>query len=172
VKKTTAEHDPQANARLHQMVREIAVAMVTTVTPDGALHSRPMITLDFAEDGDLWFMMSDASEKARDLAEEEGVNVSYADHAHDLYVSVSGNARIVRDQEKLHDFWNKALSKYFPGGQDDPHLVLLRVAVETAEYWDSESGGMRSVTKSESGDDAGTDGKHVRVDIRATPSSG
>src|SRR5690606_18843592 len=33
-------------------------------------------------------------------------------------------------------FWNDAMKAFFPGGKDDPDLVLIEVAGETVEYWD------------------------------------
>jgi general stress protein 26 len=33
--------------------------------------------------------------------------------------------------------WNPFYKAWFPDGLDDPHLGLLRVDVEKAEYWDS-----------------------------------
>ena len=95
MKRTTAEDDPHAARRLRELVREIGVAMVTTVTPDGTLHSRPMVTQDVEVDGELWFFCSDESAIGSDLAAEPGINVSYVDPTHSRYVSVSGNGRVI-----------------------------------------------------------------------------
>jgi general stress protein 26 len=175
VKKTTAEHDPQAYAKLRKLIEDISVAMVTTVTPDGALHSRPMFTHSLNDEGELWFFTVDDSSKAGDLAEEHAVNVSYAEPARDRYVSVTGNATLVHDPDKLHELWEAAPSRYFPKGLDDPHLALLRVQIELAEYWDAAARKMRSVshdTKAEAGPVNGQNGEHTRVDIGAIRASG
>ena len=58
------------------------------------------------------------------------------------YVSVSGNAFLVRDKAKAKELWNEALRTWFPQGLDDPDLALLRVTVDKAEYWDSPSSAM------------------------------
>lgn len=149
--------------------------MVTTVVPGGALRSRPMVTRETEHEGELWFFLSDDSDKARDLAEEQGVNVSYADPAKNRYVSVSGNATIVHDTEKFHELWKPDLQSFFPKGLDDPHLALMCVRIETAEYWDATAGRMVSLTEQPGTDRGGTArpaGEHTRVDIRATPASG
>lgn len=178
MKKTTQEHDPQAAGKLREIIAAISVGMVTTATPDGVFRSRPMITEDVTEDGELWFFTSDDSGKAQDIAAEHGVNVCYADPKSDRYVSVSGNGTLVHDAEKLHDKWDPALTRFFPQGLDDPHLALLCVRIEYAEFWDKTLGRMRPVHhRTSEADVAQADvtnarGEHTRVDIRATPSSG
>lgn len=134
-----------------------------------------MATLDFDEEGELWFFTADDSGKARDLAEEQGVNVSYADLTQHRYVSVSGNATVVHDSEKVHELWKPEYEKFFPEGLDNPHLALLCVRIETAEYWDATAGQMTSVSEQPGTDRGGTaqkEGEHTRVDIRSTPTSG
>ena len=42
-------------------------------------------------------------------------------------------------QNKIEKLWNPALLAWFPEGMTDPSIVLLKVHVEEAEYWDSPS---------------------------------
>src|SRR4051812_7968267 len=114
-------------AKLERLILDIEVAMVTTVTPDGSLHSRPMFTLEADAGGELWFLTSDVSAEATDIAEEHAVNVSYADPANGRYVSVTGQASILRDAEKVQELWKPALKRFFPQGPENPHVALLRV---------------------------------------------
>src|SRR4051812_16296179 len=174
MKTTTASSDPHSFAKLQSLVESIDVAMVTTVTPDGTLRSRPMVTREFNDDGELWFFTADDSEKAGDLAAEHGVNVSYADPKEHRYVSVSGNAAIMHDAEKATELWHPMVKPYFPRGLEDPHLALLRVRIETAEFWDAATSKMVQLFqfgKAGKTNGAGP-GEHTKVEIRATPSSG
>lgn len=182
MKTTTAERDPEAAAKLRSLIEDIVVAMVITVTPEGSLRSRPMITQAAPDEGELWFLTSDESEMADDLAEEKAVNVSYADIHTDRYVSVTGQATLSRERARLEELWKPSLTRFFPAGLDDPHLALLRVRIETAEYWDAKASRMVSLRAAhENATDgdrpaAGTsrngDAEHTRVEIRATPASG
>jgi len=61
---------------------------------------------------------------------------SYAAPDKDLFVSVSGRAALVEDRAKAEELWNTFAEAWFPGGVDDPHLGLLRVDVEQAQYWE------------------------------------
>lgn len=140
-----------------------------------------MATREVGEDGRLWFFTADDSGKADDLAAEQGVNVSYADTERQRYVSVSGMASIVRDEARIDELWDEVVARYFPGGRENPHVALLCVRIETAEYWDASAGRMAQVgagEEEEHGQDGDTDGdgtpsaEHTKIDIRATRASG
>lgn len=130
------EH-PQSDAiaRLGELIRDVKVAMLTTIAPDGELVSRPLQTLQVAFDGDLWFITSADSGKVVDLASDEHVNLAYARPADHTYVSVSGRAQLLRDRDKLDALWDDRMKAYFPRGKDDPDVALLKVEVDTAVYW-------------------------------------
>lgn len=124
--------------KLNDLIGDIEVAMLTTID-GGSLRSRPMQTQDFEFDGDLWFFTSSKTHKAEEIEKDNRVNVSYAAPGSNSYVSISGTAEIVRDRAKIDEYWNDILKAWFPEGKDSPDLVLLKVAVEQAEYWDSPS---------------------------------
>jgi general stress protein 26 len=175
MKTTTAELDPQAFAKVRELINDISIAMITTVTPDGTLRSRPMVTRQAGADGELWFFTASDSGKAHDIAQEHAVNVSYADPKAQRYVSVSGNATVVHDREKARGLWHPMLKTYFPKGMDDPQLALLRVWVDSAEYWDMPSNRMvqlYQIARTAVGRNRPGGPEHTKVDVRATPSSG
>jgi general stress protein 26 len=124
--------------KLNELIKEIDFAMMTT-NDGGMLRSRPMQTQDFDFDGDLWFFTSSKTHKTDEIERDNRVNISYAAPADNTYVSISGRASIVKDQEKIDEYWNDILKAWFPEGKDSPDLVLLKVEVEQAEYWDSPS---------------------------------
>ncbi len=122
--------------KLAELIREIKIAMLTTVTADGRLLSRPLGTQDVDFDGDLWFATGLDSAKAREVAANPAVNVSYASMEENTFVSVAGRATLVRDRATIERFWSPAMQIYFPAGKDDPNLALIRVEALSAEYWD------------------------------------
>ena len=127
---------------LGDMIRDIKFAMLTTVARDGRLRSRPMATVETTFDGDLWFFTDLNSPKVEEIDAHPQVNVSYAAPDRQSYVSVSGTATHIADRQKLEIFWNPIYKVWFPQGLDDPHLGLLKIAVEEAEYWDTHSSTM------------------------------
>lgn len=132
--------DRQDNIKkLHDLIKDIRFAMLTTVEDDGTLRSRPMATQEFEFDGDLWFFTSADAAKVKEAQHDRHVNVSYSDPHNQKYVSVSGKAELVSDRAKIEELWNPLFKAWFPDGLDDPNLALLKVNVDKAEYWDSPS---------------------------------
>ena len=121
---------------LWERIESVRTAMLTTTEPDGTLRSRPMWTQGDEFDGSPWFFTSDEAPKVDELERNPQVCLSYGAPDTDLYLSVSGRAELVRDEAKAKELWNTFAQAWFPGGVDDPHLALLRVDVEQAQYWE------------------------------------
>lgn len=130
---------------LWEKIKDVRVAMLTTVNADGSLHSRPMFTQQEELQGGLWFFTSRSSAKAREIAGDHDVNLAYADPGKNLYVSVSGRGRLVQDREKARQLWNRMNEAFFPDGPDDPDLALLQVEPLSAEYWEGPAGKVRQL---------------------------
>lgn len=128
--------------KLDEHIKGIRVAMLTTANPDGSLSSRPMACQEIDFDGSLWFFTSKATGKILSIMKDQHVNLAYVSPSDNRYVSVSGRAEIIEDSEKSAELWNPIFKAWFPQGLDDPNLVLIRVDVENAEYWDSPSSTM------------------------------
>lgn len=125
--------------KLAELIKDIDIAMLTTVEADGSLRSRPMSTQKTEFDGTLWFFIEKGSAKVHEIAHDSHVNLSYSDRQSQTYVSVSGRARISEDRAKIDELWSPVHKAWFPEGKDDPTLTLLAVEVDHAEYWDAPS---------------------------------
>ena len=121
---------------LWERIEDVRVALMTSVEHDGSLRARPMWTQGDEFDGMLWFFASDDGPLADELSREPRVCLAYGAPDKDLYVSVSGRAELVRDRAKADEMWNTFAEAWFPDGPDDPSLVLVRVDVEQAQYWE------------------------------------
>lgn len=131
-----ADHENEIK-KLSELIKGIKFAMLTTESEDGSLRSRPMATQDIEFDGNLWFFTRADSAKVFESKQHSQVNVSFAEPASSKFVSASGIAEVVRDRAKLEEYWKAPYKIFFPQGLDDPELVLLKIKVNTAEYWDS-----------------------------------
>lgn len=136
------ENTTENGLLLRDKIKGIRIAMMTTLEEDGSLRSRPMATQERDFDGDLWFFTQASAPKVEEVRHNAQVNISYSKPDDNLYVSVSGNAQLVRDREKIHAMWSPLHKAWFPKGEDDPDLALLKVSVYSAEYWDAPSGKM------------------------------
>ncbi len=135
----------EAVKKLDELIRDIKFAMLTTTNSDGSLRSRPMATQQFSFDGDLWFFTSTCTQKVDEVLHDKEVNISYSNPDKDRYVSASGRAHVVRDRAKIKELWNPLYQVWFPEGVDDPNLVLIRVSVDQAEYWNAPEGKIEQI---------------------------
>ncbi|MDA1055583.1 MAG: pyridoxamine 5'-phosphate oxidase family protein [Planctomycetota bacterium] len=140
-----AQERMAAVKHLREMIHDIPVAMLTTVAPDGSLNSRPMVNVNEQFDGDLWFFTAFDDPKVAEIAAHPTVNVSFADTSKGRYVSAAGKAELVRDEKRIELHWTDGCEPWFPKGPQDPNLGLLKVDVESAEYWDQQQGTMVAV---------------------------
>ena len=132
--------DTELNEKLRwfrELIKDIRVAMVTTLADDGSLHSRPLATLEVEFAGALWFFTRAAASQADDVKNTGRVNLSYVGPRGARFASVAGTAEIVRDRARARELWRPEYAAWFPGGAEDPDLALLKVSVEKVEYWDS-----------------------------------
>ncbi|MDB6113197.1 MAG: pyridoxamine 5-phosphate oxidase, partial [Lacunisphaera sp.] len=125
-------------AKLAEFIQEARVGMFTTATADGTLHSRPLATRQVDAAGNaLWFFAASNFNKAEAILDNKEVAISYLSPDQKGYVSVSGRAHVIHDHAKAEELWTPMTSTRFPKTADDPRLVLLRVDVESVEYWDA-----------------------------------
>lgn len=130
---------------LINLIKDIKFTMMTTVGPNGEIHSRPMGTIQTSAknfDGTLWFFSKKNSTKNHDIQNDQHVNLAYADPENHHYVSIKGRAFVSTDKDRMSKLWNSTLKVWFPEGLNDPDISLIGVKVEDAEVWDSPPGKM------------------------------
>ncbi len=142
----TQMHGEEGIEKIGAIIAEIRFAMLTTLCPDGSLDSRPMATQKVKFDGTLWFLTSVDSRKVNEIAENSHVSLAFADPGDAKYVSLKGRAHISNDRARIKDLWSPAYKAWFPEGEDDPQIRVLRVDVTEGEFWEAnESKIVRSV---------------------------
>lgn len=124
-------------ATLADLIDGIEVAMLTTRANDGSLVSRPLQTLKADASGDLCFFTAADSRKVDELLADPRVNLAYVHIGKQRYLSVRGTASVSRDRALIDALWSFEQAAFFPGGKDDPNLVVLRVRVRDADYWEA-----------------------------------
>ncbi|CAF0969311.1 unnamed protein product [Adineta ricciae] len=151
-----------------KLIKDIQFAMLTTTDEDGSLRARPMAYKQGDSDSktELWFFTRTDSSKVPEIKKHSHVNVSFSNPSHQSYVSISGRAEVIKDKAKAKELWNPYLKAWFPQELDDPHLGLLKVTIEGAEYWDSASSIMvRAVgyVKAAFGDGSTLEGENKKI---------
>lgn len=129
--------------KLAELIGDVRVAMLLTFGGrPGPARGRPMYTQKVDPekfDGDLWFMTDSRSDKLEEVAHDPRVCITYADAHKNKYCVVYGTATAERDPAKAQELWNVHAKGWWPDGPASANLVLLRVRVERAEYWDGPS---------------------------------
>ena len=157
----------EENQKLCALVDEIKFALFTTAGRAGQLHSFPMTTQQVESGSIIWFFADAESPRIQAMKADQQVCLNYASPSKQEYVSISGRVQVLRDRRKAEELWSPFAQAWFPLGVDDPKLILLRVVIDSAEYWDSPSssvvqlyGVARAVLTGETPKDAG---EHVKV---------
>lgn len=134
---------------LWQMIKDIRFAMFTHRHADGTLHAHPMTTQNKSveADGLLYFFVARESEVGQRLQVDGNVNVAYADHAKDVYISLSGQATVSDDADMKQRLFNALDKAWFPGGWQDPSLELVVVHIQHAEYWNAKESKLTQLFK-------------------------
>ena len=157
----------EAIHKIAALVKDIHVAMLTTVGTDGSLHSRPMATQNTPFNGEVVFLTHENSGKVDEIKDDAEVNLCYSDAKH-AFVTLSGRATISNDRALIAALWSPMYKAWFPAGETDPAIRVLRVRVDQAEFWDAPSSALvrqvQVLTRAATGGKT-TVGEHARVNL-------
>lgn len=158
----------EAREKVGTMIKDIRIAMMTTLAADGTLDSRPMAVQEKVFDGTLWFLTRASSGKVGELGEDSDVTLTFAEPKNSTYLALKGRGTVSVDRAKIHELWSPLYQAWFPRGEDDPDIAVLRVDVVEGNYW--EASNSRLVTLAKYAFAAATHGKmpvgeagHVQV---------
>ena len=122
------------------LMRELDFCMMTTNSADG-MRARPMSNNGEVEfDGDVWFFSRAESRKIKDIQSDPQVHLAYADTENFVFVSMTGDAQIVRDDRKKKELWQKELERWFEDGPESDDVVLIKVTPWKVAYWGDDEG--------------------------------
>ena len=65
--------------------------------------------------------------------------MSFANNKQSEWTSLSGKAEVIHDRQQAERLWAVPLKIWFPDGLDTNGLSLIKVHVDSAEYWESPS---------------------------------
>jgi general stress protein 26 len=133
----------EAYAKMAELMDGIRIAMMTTVVGDGTIHARPMAVQEkanFADSGGtLWFLTRSSSETVDEIGQDRHVTLTFAEPKDSKYIALKGMASVSQDRGKIKELWNPMYKAWFPKGEEDPEIAVLRVQVQEGEYWEASS---------------------------------
>ena len=131
--------EEEGRKKIADLVKGIRIAMMTTRAEDGSMDARPMAVQDKPFDGTLWFLTRRSSEKVGELERDQHITVSFSEPSDSKYVTLKGRGTTSQDRGKIHELWNPMYKAWFPQGQDDPEITVLRVDVTEGFFWEASS---------------------------------
>lgn len=105
---------------------------------DGSPHGAVPMTaqLDREAHGAIWFFTS----RTGPLAPGGPATAIFAGKGHDLFARFSGTLVEETSTERIDEEWSPAIEAWFPGGRDNPDLMMLRMDLGQAEIWNADLG--------------------------------
>ncbi len=125
--------------KIAELIKGIHICMMTTAAGDGSFDSRPMAMQKAEFDGTVWFLTPVDTGKVAEIKDDDHIGLLFSDPSNSKYVSAKGRASISQDKTKIHELWNPMFKAWFPGGEDDPQIRVLKVDVTEAHYWEASS---------------------------------
>ena len=129
--------------KLKKMVDEVKFCFFSTDLKNENETSSTVMTAQTVDDhGDIWFFSGIDSDRNRDVKANKKVQLYFSSPEKNTYLTVIGDASIIIDKNKFKELWNPLLKIWFKDGIEDKNMSLLKVATNTANYWDIEGGKM------------------------------
>ena len=128
-----------ARAKVTELVKGIHICMMTTAAKDGSLDARPMALQNTPFDGTFYFLTRSTSEKVHEVEQDIHVTLTFAEPANGKYVTLKGRGSVSGNRAKIHELWNSMYKAWFPDGEDDPEIAVMRVDVNDGDYWEASS---------------------------------
>lgn len=126
-------------------------------------HSEPMTAqLDPKANHCFWFYTS----KGNRLAPGGAAMAQFSAKDHNLFACIDGTLTAETDQAVVDRYWSKEVEAWYPGGRNDPDLLMLRFDLGTAEIWRADMS-IKGVFKQLFGGDVRDEmkGKHAEVSL-------
>lgn len=96
----------------------------------------PMSHYADPDEGALWFITAKGTDLVTTLTSgpKEGVHI-VSDGDAGLYARLNGRLSLSDDAAKLDELWNAIASSWFEDGKQDEDVQLVRMDLNSAEYW-------------------------------------
>jgi general stress protein 26 len=92
--------------------------------------------LDEGANSAIWFFTGRDSR----FAAMGSATATYQSKGHDVFCRFSGMLCEETSRDRLDKHWNNFVQAWFPGGKDDPNLLMIRMDLGEASIWAGELG--------------------------------
>lgn len=124
--------------KLQKKLSHNDVVMLTTIDLRGKPKSRPLPALASNMSDVWWFFSDEFFGKTNEITLHPLVCLSYSNFITQTYLSITGEAHLIYDPQKMYTLWEPSLKKWFPESLSTPNLLLLKIIIEEFEVWDKD----------------------------------
>ncbi len=132
---------------LSKKMADIDFAMLITKTKLGQVSARPMSNngeVDF--NADSYYFTWEDSRMTSDIERDKTVGLTFQGSKGllgkpPLFVSVEGEAELIREKTHFVEHWKPELDRWFKQGIDTPGVTMIKVKAQRVHYWDGEDQG-------------------------------
>lgn len=130
--------------KIKELSEKAKFCMFCTELEKLPINTRPMSLQETDDEGNLWFISSDVSNKNFQIKDDNRVQLIFMNNSDSEYLSVFGEATIYKDRATIEDKWSSMANAWFDG-KDDPNVSIIRVAPKDTYYWDTKAGKLVSL---------------------------
>lgn len=130
--------------KIKELSEKAKFCMFCTELEKLPINTRPMSLQETDDEGNLWFISSDASNKNFQIKDDNRVQLIFMNNSDSEYLSVFGEANIYKDRATIEDKWSSMANAWFDG-KDDPNVSIIRVTPKDTYYWDTKAGKLVSL---------------------------
>ena len=135
---------------IRELILDASLCMLVTDEQYGK-ETRPMVTIELDSEGNIWLFAAKFYKHIAAVNPRSTVQLVYAHPSKDSFMSIKGNVNILYDKEQIKEKWNQIMNASFPNGLYDIELCcLVKMRIEEAAYWNSESERLIPIYKNES----------------------
>ena len=121
--------------RIWEVIGKAVICMMTTRF-SGGLRARPLEAMPDRKAGCIFFLTDVRGLKDDEIEAHPDVCLVFDYAEEKAYLSLSGTAAVARDTDKARELWSEKQRVWWPGGPEDPNLLVIRFEPHRAEIWD------------------------------------
>jgi general stress protein 26 len=122
-------------------MRGIDIAILSTYAENGYIAGRPMSNNgDVEYNGKSFYFTYEDSHTVGEIEREPKIGLGFAGKGK-IYITVEGDAELIRDKSAFAAHWTPDLDKWFEQGIESPEIVMIEVTAKRIHWWDGMQGG-------------------------------
>ena len=93
--------------KLKELVKDAGMCMFASNLTSFPVSARPMSTQEIDDEGVIWFFSQAGSKKNAEIDTDSRVQLFYGNTGSSEYLSVAGNATIIKNEAKAKELWTR-----------------------------------------------------------------